>query len=275
MIDPKMILTVKHDDGAFTDFTNEASDLTRDNFSITPLISEKIYVGYNKPFGAMFIQMETPNSTPSTLSLQVYDGSAWVTPSLVKDETAGLSRSGFILWDKVGMTQTSIDNTPKFYCRISLASDGSAISFRGINIIFSDDSRLRANYPPINSSAFYPTGETSHILTHVATRDDIIMRLRKRYQKQNDSSDVNEMINAFDIIDIFEIREAATYLALAKIFFNMSDNDDDQWFKKYKHWNDKYNAAFETAYLSIDSNDDGIDDDEEVQAVTESPGLYR
>lgn len=275
MVDPNMILTIKLDAGGFVDHSQKLSDLTRDDVTFTMLSGEDFYVGNGKPFGAAYCHFTNPSTTNQVMTLEVWNGTTWVTPSLVQDETQGFTRSGFIFWDKTDMVLKAVDSVSKFYIRINFGSATSAMVMRGFNLVFSDDSRLRTNFPPINSTSFYPEGESSHILTHVAVRDEIIMRLRKRYQKRNDSSDVDQMINAFDLINIFEIREAATYLCLAKTFFNIFDNEQDKWYKSYQHWKGKYEAAFETSWLSMDLDDDGIDDDVEIQAPKESARLIR
>jgi len=276
MIDRKDSLTIKHYSGVYDDYSSDAADFIRDNFSFTMLSSEYIYAGLHKPFGAVFVALESPNTVPVEMFVEYYDGSSWVESSYLSDETKGLSRSGFVFWDKTKMSSISIDGSERFYIRISLSANTSAMTFRGINLIMSDDSRMKANFPPITGTSFYPEGESSHLLTHVSARDEIIMELRKRYQKNNSSTaDLWEKINVWDLIDLFELREAATYLALAKTFHNISDNTEDHWYEKYRHWSEKYKAAFEAAYLSIDTDDDGIDDVEEVQQTNKSGSLYR
>lgn len=277
MIDPKDILTVKHDlGGSFDDYSNDASDFIRDDFSLTLLASEYIYIGLHKPFGATYVALTTANSNSGAMTVEYYNGSGWAETSYTQDETKGLTRSGFVFWDKTAMQETTIDSKAAYYVRISIANDTSLMAFRGINLVMSDDSRMKANFPPVTNQDMYPSGENSHILTHVSARDEIIMELRKRYQKNNENlTDVWQKINVWDLIDLFELREAATYLALAKTFFNLSDNPEDHWFEKYNHWKKKYHAAFETAYLSIDTDDDGVDDDEEVQKHKVSASVYR
>jgi hypothetical protein len=66
-------------------------------------------------------------------------------------------------------------------------------------------------------------------------------------------------------MDVFEIREAAIFLALSKIFFNLSDSPDDHWWIKYREYADKYEAKMTVARLSIDTDDDGITDEDEKQ----------
>lgn len=276
MINIKDMLTVLHDASGIEDYSPVAADFTRDEFSFTVLGGEHIYLGLDKPFGASYVCLTTPSTNPRTMSAQFWNGSSWVAVSYLRDETQGLTRSGFLFWDKSKMQKSAVGGKEKFYVRISLNNDSTEITFRGINLVLADDVSLRSNFPPIIGSDMYPVGESSHILTHVSARDEILMELRKRYQKHRpDSEIVWEMINVWDLIDIFELREAACYLALAKIFFNLSDNPEDHWYKKYTHWSNKYQAAFEVAYLSIDKDGDGKDDIEEVQQHKNSASLIR
>ena len=63
--------------------------------------------------------------------------------------------------------------------------------------------------------------------------------------------------------DVFQIREAAKHLALSKIFFNLSDNVDDHWFRKFEEYRDKYKIAISLYNFSYDEDGDGVDDLEE------------
>lgn len=275
MIDKKDILEIifKGDD---SNLSKDGADFTRDSFSLQMLASDYLYIGHDKEFGSLYVGLDTPNVNPASLTLEVYDGASWTETSYFQDETKGLTRAGFIFWDKTGMNEIEVDGHSKFFMRLSISADSSLMSIRGMNLILSDDSRLRTNFPPINQEGFYPDGEESHLLTHVSARDEIIMELRKRYQKRNpEITDIWSKINVWDLIDIFELREAATYLALARTFHNKSDSPEDHWYQKYLHWNSKYKAAFETGYLSVDTDDDGKDDQEEKQARKQSAELYR
>jgi hypothetical protein len=140
----------------------------------------------------------------------------------------------------------------------------SSTVIRGINLIFADDASLKEEFSQIDNSNMYSPGETSHILTHVAARNYILSNLRNHYAKENNETGL-EKINQYDLMDVFEIREAAIFLALSKIFFNLSDSPDDHWWIKYREYADKYEAKMTVARLSIDTDDDGITDEEEKQ----------
>jgi hypothetical protein len=266
MIDPAARFSViKSDNGAFSNVSTDAADLTRDNFLFTMVAAEDyIYVGYSKPFSALYAEFVTPNTNAADLEAEIYNGTAWVSQQ-VDDETKGFTRSGFIFWDKSAMMSTSVNAVERYWIRFVPSVDTTAISFRGINMIFADDNSMVSEFPEILNSNLLPAGQTSHILTHVASRNHILHSLRNHYQKAGVNDSFLTKINQFDLIDVFEIREAAMYLSLSKIFFNLSDAPDDNWWTKYKEYQDKYEEKMTVARLSIDENNDGVDDNNEKQ----------
>jgi len=269
MIDPKSKFTVQHDDNSvFVNITEDAADLTRDNFNLELIAAEDyLYVGLRKPFGTMYVEMVTPNINVNTLAAEIHDGTSWVSVELT-DGSKGMTRSGFMTWDKTDMKAQTINSIEKFYIRLRPSADHSPSVVRGINLVFADDSAMKSEFIEIDNSNLLPTGEISHIGTHVASRNYILHHLRNHYVKTESSLDtatINEKINQFDMIDIFEIREAALFLSLSKIFFNLSDNPDDHWWMKYREYQDKFEEKMTIARLSIDLDNDGIDDVEEKQ----------
>jgi hypothetical protein len=264
MMEPKSRLTVLHDDnGAFTNYTDKAADLTRDDFTIAALDSAQdyLYVGFEKPFGAAYFHFTTANASAGSLSAEVYIDGSW-TSLVLQDETQGFTRSGFIFWDKAGMSSVAVNSVSKFYIRFRPSVTNSSTVYRGINLIFADDAALKEEFFEITNANMLPAGENSFVTTHVAVRNYILSHLRNHYLKLNSEDGLKKIIQ-YDLIDIFEIREAAVFLALSKIFFNLSDSPDDHWWVKYREYQDKYEAKMTLARLSIDENDDGIDDESE------------
>lgn len=266
MIDPNSKLTVlKDDNGVFTNVSNDAADLTRDNFGFTMVAAEDyLYVGLYKPFGSLYTELVTPNTNANTFAAEVYDGASWVSVELT-DESKGFTRSGFMFWPKTTMEKATVNSIEKYYIRLKPSVDHTATTIRGINMIFADDSAMMSEFPEITNSNLLPPGQSSHILTHVASRNHILHSLRNHYQKAGVNDNFYTKITQFDLIDVFEIREAAMYLSLSKIFFNLSDNPEDHWWSKYKEYQDKYEEKMTAARLSIDQNNDGVDDSDEKQ----------
>lgn len=268
MIDPKSKLTIFHDDnGVFNDLTEDLADFTRDSYSLSLISGEDcLYVGYHKPFNTFYLELFTVGTVLNvTFTVKVWNGSSWVVVDST-DETKGFLRSGYFTWDKASMNSTTVNGLDKYYICIEPSTDQTAVQVRGLNLIFANDIMMKTEFFEIDNQSLLPAGEVSHIGTHVATRNYILHYLRNYYTKQGATSSVIEKINQFDLIDIFEIREAAVYLSLSKIFFNLSDSTEDNYWTKYREYQDKYEEKITTARLSIDLDDDGVDDVEEVQA---------
>ena len=266
MIDPNSKLVVIIDDnGALSNVSNKACDFTRDNISVELVaLEDHIYIGHHKPFNTVYAEMFTPNTVSNDLVAEYFNGTVWTTLELA-DESMGFTRSGFIFWNKVGMRSTAINAVERFYIRVKPSVNQSNTSIRAINLVFADDSAMRSEFPEITNTELLPPGEKSHIMTHVASRNFILHQLRNHYQKANPTGSFYQKINQFDLIDIFEIREAAVFLSLSKIFFNLSDSPDDHWWIKYKEYLDKFEEKMTVARLSIDTDNDGIDNVNENQ----------
>lgn len=262
MIDNRTKLHIYHDDNStFADHSENAVDFSRDTFSMTLSHTEDyLYMGYFKPIGAVFIELSTPNTTSNTLTFEYYNGSAW-TSLEVRDETKGFTRSGFITWTRpTDQTVVTINNTSDFFIRCRPSATHTATTVRGINLVFADDTSLSQEFPGITDEAFYQTGETSHILQHVAARNQIVQQLRSLgYSKYNNTTG-EEMINQWELLDLYEVRQAAVYKALANIFFNLSDSPDDNWFAKHEEYKSRFDATIRGVFITIDSDDDGVKD---------------
>ena len=265
MIDPLSKLTVLHDDNSvFVNHTNAAADYIRDVFSMTLVAAEDhLYLGYFKPFNATYIKLTVPNTTANTLAMEYWNGTEW-TARTVTDETLGMIRSGFLLWDSTGMTSVSVNGIEAFYVRFKPSVDHTATEIRAINLVFADDTALKGEFFEIDDPSLLAAGETDHIMHHVAARNTIIQSLRNLQYIKLDATSTLVNITQWDLFDLFEIRQAAVMLTLSKIFFNLADNQEDVWWAKYREYQDKYEDAFKIARLTVDSNNDGVKGDDEV-----------
>ena len=162
------------------------------------------------------------------------------------------------------MKATAVDGKEAFYIRLRPSADHSASSSRGINLVFSDDNALKQEFFDIDNQAFYRTGETSHLVHHVATRNVIVQQLRNQnYKKRAPGSSTVQEINQWDLMDIFQVRQAATMLTLSKIFFLMSDSQEDTWWAKYEEYEKRYHKAMNLVRLAVDEDNDGTTDEGE------------
>lgn len=268
MIDSNNKLYIFHDDNAsFIDHSDNAADYIRDEFSIELIAAEDyFYAGFDRPFSAMYFEIVTANINSGSFSAEYWDGDSWE-PVSISDESKNWTRSGYVFWSKPSdWAANTVNSQEAYWIRFRPDVDHSATSLRGANLVFSDDNSLRAEFAEILNSNILPAGENSHIMHHVAARNAIVQRLRNLDYIKVDANSNRVNLSQWDLHDIFEIKEAATHLALAKIFFNLSDNDEDLWWRKYREYQDKYEEAFRLARLSIDKNNDGKSDSTETLA---------
>lgn len=174
----------------------------------------------------------------------------------------------------------SVDMTPgaaniEVSALAAAPSDGAAIyelaSFKGLNIVFCDDQDLRVSYPRIDD--YLLKGQSSFISYRQEATDDIIQSFRtggyvKTLTSNSDflpgSNSFNykafRQMSKWDVLDVDEIRQAAKYLTLAKIFFNVSENNEDKAYIRYRDFMSKYARSFANFYLTLDLDDDGETD---------------
>lgn len=264
MIDPITKLDLTHDDnGVFNNNIENGADYVRDNYFITLSSTEDyLYMGYDRPFGTVYHEIIVPNTVGNVFSAQIYIDGVW-TGIFLTDDTRGFLRSGYMFWDKTLMEATTIGGIERYWIRIRPSADHTQTQIRATNLIFADDCMLKQEFFEIDNANLLPPGESSHVVHHVAARNAIVQRLRNLNYIKIDSESQKINLTQWDLHDIFEIRQAATFLALAKIFFNLSDSPEDNWFIKYREYQDRYEEAFRLARISLDSNNNGLQDDNE------------
>jgi hypothetical protein len=267
MIDKRMNLTVKHDDnGTFTDYSHKTGTYGRDAVTITITTAEDdLYIGFNKPISAVYIDITSTATGESTPTFEYYNGTAYASVTGVSDDTYGLDRSGFIRWDRelTNHAVSTVDGSELYWYKLNPGTDRTSLVISGINLVFSDDYELSLEQPYISDTEFLGN-ESSHIKTHAAVRNEIIQKFRnKNYIKIDPVTGDFEDITVWDLLDYDEVRMAATYLALSKIYFQLSDNPEDVWAIKSSAYEDKFEKFINIARLSVDTNDDGILDDVE------------
>ena len=253
------------DGGVETNYSADAQDFKRDSFTVTLTIDDFIYVGYHKPINALYFHILQANTISSSLSFEYYSTSGWKALE-VADDTRAFSRSGFVTWERVeDAADITVGGIEGCYVRLAANDDIDPVEFQAINLVFSDDNDVCSEVPALIDACFYPQGQNSHILQHVAAKNYIMGRLRSLgYIKHTESGEQN--INEWDVLDIYELRQASTYYAISQIYFNLSDTADDQYWAKYREYEQKFEEAFALGRLRIDLDDDG-----QVYAVEKRP----
>lgn len=269
MIKTNEKLSILYDDnGVFTDYSKQLSNYSRGSATITYISAEDIiYVGFKKPINQFYVDITTLNINAVDLSLKYYDGSSYVEPDGLYDDTDGFTRSGFIRWDRnqknasdeLDEAVSTVNTQEKYWYKITLSGDSSEFILNGINVVFCDDEDLKRELFEIDQ--YLPSGQSSHILTLEACRDEIVQSLNLYGKSKKDATTERESdISVFDLLDFSEVKLASTYLALAKIMMNVSDQVDDAYLQKSQMYRSKYNDILSNMSIRIDADDDGIDD---------------
>lgn len=216
-----------------SDLSNSLSDFNADTETITLANTEYIYISKSSRFNHIYVALATASTVSNTISVEVYSGSEWLSIEAI-DDTKGFTRDGFITINSEAIWNASTYSD--FYgchLRLSVAEDTSAMVVQAINILLSDDRELVKEFPAITQTDF-KLGATSFNPIHQSVRDGIIQDLRNQGVRKIDGS----IFDAFDLVDIEEVRLAATYMALSKIFMNVSDNPEDNWRVKSVYYNE-------------------------------------
>lgn len=266
-MDSRTRLNVIYSDGGVeTNYSSDAHDFKRDTFDATMTTDDFMYIGFNKVINAIYVAMTAVNTIPSSLSFEYYSTTGWKALE-VCDDTKALSRNGFITWDRVSdAADLTVGGIEACWIRFAPNDDIDLVSFQAINLIFADDNDMCSEVPALVDPCFYPQGQTSHLLQHSATKNYIMSRLRSLgYIKQTSTGEEN--INEWDVLDIFELKQAAMYHAIAQIYFNLSDDVEDQYWAKYKEYFEKFEEAFSLGQLRIDTDNDGQVDASEKRPV--------
>lgn len=270
MIDPNTKLSILHDEAGFTDRTNDAADYGRDEFDFAFTAAGFLYIGFEKPFHAAYVEMNTADDAGASFTAEYHNGTAFTTLDSFQDETKAMSRSGFFRWvNPEDWAASTVNGTEKYWIRISTDTDfNAATKIQGLSLVFSDDQELKKLFAAVLNSEILPVGYSSHILSHVVARDAIIQKLRNQNYviRENSASGGQKLLTMWDLLNIEEIRTAATYKALAQIYFDISDSDADVYFAKYEKYERDFQNLSVWSRLTLDVDNDGeIDPGENLQ----------
>lgn len=263
---------VFHDNNSvFTDHSEDALDFARNEFTLDLVAAEDyLYLGYYKPFSQFHVELNTVNSVTNTFTKEFYDGTTWTTiDSTFMDDSRGLTRSGFITFDRdqTDWVKTTINSQEAFWIRLRPSSDHDVgTKIQGIGMLFSGQQSLINEYADIES--FLDTGQTSFIMKQVAARQDIIQMLRNAGRRVRTSASNWIDVTEWDLLKPEQFKQAGTYLALSKIFFDASDDVEDKWYQLYKDYKKLGKEAVDLVWISLDADDDGVEDGSENLAVS-------
>jgi hypothetical protein len=255
----KELILIHKDDVTYIDHSKKL-DLLRDDFTIDYTTAEdELYLGLYKQFSQAYLELAEVANADVQMQFSYFNGSTWQ-PINISDDTLGLTRSGFWKVEKPNDWASSMVNGKEAFW-IKVTADTFEAAFAGIDIVYSDDHDLKTEFR--DALDYIAKGDRSLIAYHVAARNEIVNAMRVGgYSVPTELLNTNfKQFTKWDFLNPIEIKQASTYLALSKLMFDVSVNNDDKFYSKYQDYLGKFGEAFRLAYMSLDSNDNGVEDD--------------
>ncbi len=231
-----------------------------------------------KPLSQLFFDVVSAHDCDE-LTVETWNGSAYVSVDELADNTAFLTRYGFIAWENPEgiAVDPDEDSLYKYRFTISGGTVGDPVEevdldLRYVGIVFSQMNDMKVAFPIADD--YIPAGDQSNIRFVVAAKDDIVQHFRNSGKNVLDvvaSRDLTE----FDFNDPAQLKQASTYLSLAKLCESRSDAVDDKWDARAKNFMAKYGSAIQLFFVSLDTNGDGKTDPDEREWSVNSGVLVR
>ncbi len=255
------------DNGTIDDISNEMSDINTGSKVIPVVAAEDyLFIGSELPFNHRYISVSVANDQASSVSVDLWDGTAWVAAVDVQDFTAvsgaTLGQSGHIMWslhpnyswmkDDTNYNSETITGLSSarifglYWARLSFSANlknTTAIKYMGHK--FAEDIDLKNRYPDLIRTtvlAQFATGKTNWEEQHILAAESIIKDLKAK----------KVMVSANQILDYRIFTEAAVY-RLAEMIFMGLGRDYNEIRKEAEY---KYNKAISMGQYNLDDNQD-------------------
>jgi hypothetical protein len=251
------------DNTTLKDMSLELNNLSSGNYTVAlNSAQDNIYIGSDLPFNHRHFIVNSANAVSSVVSVEIWDGSAWVDAVDVLDQTsvdgATLAQSGIISWATERTSGWSKEETTEdisdlstlkiydmYWVKLTFtASFTSTTSLSYIGHKFATDDDLGIyGYPELNSAsmkAAYETGKLTWEEQHVAAAEQVVRYLRKKAVIQSRNQ----------IFDWEQFNEAATHKLAELIYFSFGDDYEE----RRKAAENKYYAAMNLGIFQVDRN---------------------
>jgi hypothetical protein len=267
------------DDAVYTDYSRELSDLTAGTL---PLViapaDDAIYIGSDLPFNHRYFQMSVNNAVTGSVSVSIWDGSAFTPAVDVIDLTdsggAPFAQDGVIMWstdqDSAWSKEYSTENIPQlssfkiyncYWVKLTFsAAFTPTISYVGHK--FAKDADLATYYGDLNRAtvreSFFEVATANWNTVHVTAAEEIVRDLR--------ASKVIDSVNQILEPEIF--RDAAIHKLAEIVYSSFGPSHAD----RVDFAVNKYKDSMNKLVFNVDKNKNGkLDSQEKIREFK----LYR
>lgn len=231
----------------------------------------EIFIGYHKPIKNIYIEMEPrldeegDDFVEDEIEFSLSTKEGFEQQQDIFDRTYGLTRSGFISWNK-SYVKSEINGISAYWIKLT-TKNPVVIRVNGINLVLSDDSDLTGIFPNIHE--YLPSNKKSFISFHQEAMKRIVQDVRSSGKVIRDNKTLKtRLVDQFDLLNIEEFKQASKYLALYLLYSWFSRDDTDKWEDKKRDAYSDYQTSFNYQLVSVDVNDNGKDDESESEKMT-------
>lgn len=258
------------DNGTLKDLSRPLNDFRSESFVMDFVgANDALYIGTELPFNSRYIEIGTANTADTTLSISVWDGSAWIPTKDLVDGTKttalaakSLAQSGIVSFaldrdnsnwgfetasnDVTGLSGTYIYDL--YWSKWTWSADWFATTSLGyIGSLYSDDDDLATYYPDTANSTLkdgFETGKTDWKEQAFAAAEAIERDLRRR----------NVIMRREQIFDTSLLLEASVHKTAEIIYGGLGSAYAEAKAKAAKEYSD----AISMKHFEIDRDGDGI-----------------
>lgn len=223
-------------------------------------VGDYLYIGQVSPFNHLYFNVSVVNTETSVLSAQLWDGDGWEDVAEIVDETEGFSASGYITWtpdkesswirddtNEMDSPLTTVKIYDRYWMRLTTDvafSNTTALSWTGN--LFCSEQELFAEYPSFSRSSYLgawesgkTTWEEQRVTVSSMVSDDLVSK--------------NIINNSGQVIERYQLRDAAVAKAAIIIFAALGDDYIDDYEKAVKEYNKRINKDI----FRVDENNNG------------------
>lgn len=219
----------KKSGATFTDFSS-VKDYYGTAKTIALLSTDYLYIGSPFKFNSFYVKLSTPNTTTSTLGVQLWNGTIWENALEVSDNTDGFKNSGSVDFIPDKYKTWNSDDTNRidsnmpivylwYWVRINFSvtlSPSPIVAYLG-HLFVNSDTPLTSEYPILSSSSLktaYKAGKTDwEEQRFLATELTIESLIQKNIIKSGN-----------EILDISRVRLPTVAKTAQVIFSGMGDD---------------------------------------------------
>lgn len=269
------------DNGTRKDFTHKLNNYISQT-EVMDFVSndDYLYLGSEAAFNHRWIELETVNTSASTLSeIAVWDGDEWKTVVEIIDLTkndagdTSLSKSGIISWvtdkDQTLWVRDDTDDTSNnqiigledlniydlFWVRLKWSADLDVTTeLKAITHKFADDEDLFNLWPEFDTDEArerYRDGTTTYDQVHFESAQEIIKDLKRQ----------GVLATPDQILEWSNFRTSSVHKAAEILFRNFGKDWDEEW-KKARQ---AYTESIKIDLFDIDQNNNARLDPREIQ----------